>query len=635
MMATIKKLMKSFLGTIVLLVIIVGMAAWGIEDIFRGNLGGSMVEAGSRTLSAETLDRRVENVLRNLNDTSEKPLNKNEAVDQGIVDQVFAIEVSKVAHLGYANQIGAIPPDEKIIEQLEGNSSFANPLTGEFDLNTYTQVLNQNRLSPGIYEEQIKDDISLEYIRSAATSAVTSPELLTALQASYFGETRELSYFMLAEDETITRPAPTEEELTAFYDENKGVFKRPERRAVDLLKLSNQDFISQVVVTDDEIQKIYDATKAQRFSAPDTRTIETLTFTDREVARTAFGFLAGGRSADSITTVISSSTQTGARETFSNELAAEALFGQGRNVGALFGPVENVDGNWDIQQVTDIQSGEVYPLESVSEDIREELSRERAEVLFFEGLTSLDNAIGAGFSLDEIASELGVMVMSFEPVDGNGYTAKGIPMTGLIQAQDAFQSAFEYGQGELGDRFDSDEAIYIAATRNIIPEITPELADIREEVTSYYLDVTTGDALRNRADEIESQVTSGSLTLSAAAESADAVLENLTPPISRLTAEQSGLPNSALAGVFAAKEGDILMFPTRRGEQILMLQLDRINRPTTDTLGELETAAAASIAQSLEQDLQAAIESEIRTVMDLKTNNTAFSAYKTSIMTEQ
>lgn len=225
--------------------------------------------------------------------------------------------------------------------------------------------------------------------------------------------------------------------------------------------------------------------------------------------------------------------------------------------------------------------------------------------------------------------------MSFEPVDGNGYTAKGIPMTGLIQAQDAFQSAFEYGQGELGDRFDSDEAIYIAATRNIIPEITPELADIREEVTSYYLDVTTGDALRNRADEIESQVTSGSLTLSAAAESADAVLENLTPPISRLTAEQSGLPNSALAGVFAAKEGDILMFPTRRGEQILMLQLDRINRPTTDTLGELETAAAASIAQSLEQDLQAAIESEIRTVMDLKTNNTAFSAYKTSIMTEQ
>lgn len=635
MMATIKKLMKSFLGTIVLLVIIVGMAAWGIEDIFRGNLGGSMVEAGSRTLSAETLDRRVENVLRNLNDTSEKPLNKNEAVDQGIVDQVFAIEVSKVAHLGYANQIGAIPPDEKIIEQLEGNSSFANPLTGEFDLNTYTQVLNQNRLSPGIYEEQIKDDISLEYIRSAATSAVTSPELLTALQASYFGETRELSYFMLAEDETITRPAPTEEELTAFYDENKDVFKRPERRAVDLLKLSNQDFISQVVVTDDEIQKIYDATKAQRFSAPDTRTIETLTFTDREVARTAFGFLAGGRSADSITTVISSSTQTGARETLSNELAAEALFGPGRNVGALFGPVENADGNWDIQQVTDIQSGEVYPLESVSDDIREELSRERAEVLFFEGLTSLDNAIGAGFSLDEIASELGVMVMSFEPVDGNGYTAKGIPMTGLIQAQDAFQSAFEYGQGELGDRFDSDEAIYIAATRKIIPEITPELTDIREEVTSYYLDVTTGDALRNRADEIESQVTSGSLTLSAAAGSADAVLENLAPPISRLTAEQSGLPSSALAGVFAAKEGDILMFPTRRGDQILMLQLDRINRPTTDTLGELETAAAASIAQSLEQDLQAAIESEIRTVMDLKTNNAAFSAYKTSIMTEQ
>jgi peptidyl-prolyl cis-trans isomerase D len=635
MMATIKKLMKSFLGTIVLLVIIVGMAAWGIEDIFRGNLGGSMVEAGSRSLSADALDRRVENVLRNLNDTSEKPLNKNEAVDQGIVDQVFAIEISKVAHLGYANQIGAIPPDEKIIEQLEGNSSFANPLTGEFDLNTYTQVLNQNRLSPSIYEEQLKDDISLGYIRSAATSAITSPELLTTLQASYFGETRELSYFMLAEDETVARPAPTEEELTAFYDENKDIFKQPERRAIDLLKLSNRDFISQVVVTDDEVQKIYDATKAQRFSAPDTRTIETLTFTDREVARTAFGFLAGGRSADSITTVISSSTQTGERDILSNELAAEALFGQGRNVGALFGPIENADGNWDIQQVTDIQSGEVYPLESVSDVIRDELSRERAEVLFFEGLTSLDNAIGAGFSLDEIASELGVMVMSFEPVDANGFTANGTSMTGLLQAQDAFQSAFEYGQGELGDRYDSDEAIYLAVTRNITPEITPLLADIREEVMAYYINRTSGEALRERAEEIEAQVLSGAVTFAESAENANAVIESLTPPISRLTAEQSGLPSNALAGIFAAQEGDILMFPTRLGDQILMLQMNRINRPATDSLGEFETAAAASIVQSLEQDVQAAIESEIRTRMDLRTNDSAFAAYKTSIMTEQ
>lgn len=635
MMATIKKMMKSFLGTIVLLVIIVGMAAWGIEDIFRGNLGGSMVEAGGRTLSADALDRRVENVLRNLNETSDKPLNKNEAVEQGIVDQVFAIEVSKIAHLGYAHQIGAVPPDEKVIEELQSNTAFANPLTGQFDLNTYRQVLNQNRLSPKIYQEQLQDDMSLAFIRNAATSAITSPALLTALQASYFGETRELSFFMLTEDKTVPRPAPTDEELTAFYDENKDIFKQPERRAIDLLKLSNQDFISQVVVTDDEVQKIYDATKAQRFSAPDTRTIITLTFTDREVARTAFGFLAGGRAADTITTVLSQSSQTGTREIASNELAAEALFGQGRNVGALFGPTEDASGNWMIQQVTDIVAGDVMPLESVSDVIRDELSRERAEVLFFDGLTSLDNAIGAGFSLSEIAAELGVMVMSFEPVDTNGFTAKGIPMAGLIESQDAFQSAFEYGQGQLGDRFDSDEAIYIGAAKNIIPEKIPELADIREDVLAYYLNKTSGEALKKRADDIEARVTSGALTLSAAADEVGAVLESIEPAMSRITAEQSGLPSNALTSVFAAKEGDVLMVPTRLGDQILLLQINRINRPATDTLGEFETAAAASIAQSLEQDLQSAIESEIRTSIDLQTNDAAFAAYKTSIMTEQ
>lgn len=635
MLGTMKKLMKSFLGGIVLLIIIVGMAVWGIEDIFRGDLGGSMVEAGSRNLTNDAFDRRVENVLRNLNADSDKPISKAEATEQGIVDQVFSLEVSKVVNLGYASEIGAIAPEPAVISRLQEETAFANPLTGEFDLSTYRQVLQRNQMTPKIYQQQVEDELSIALLRQGASGAISPPDVLNTLQASYIGETRDVSFFIL-DGGTLEAPnAPDEETLENFYGENLAIFKQPERRGIDLLKLSTSDFISQVEVTDDEVSRIYEATKAQRFSEPDTRTISTLTFADRETARTALGMLSGGRPVESIDTASERSTQSGTRADFADELVAEALFGDGRSVGALFGPRQDADGNWELLRVDEIEPGTVYPLEAVSTVIRDELARERAEVLFFDALNTLDSAIGAGFELKEIGAEVGAPVISFAPVDANGFTQSGIALRGLIEAQDAFTSAFDYEVGELSDRFDSDVAVYLSTARTIIPEATPDFADIRDNVLAYYETTKSSESLAAAAAEIQAQIESGSLTLESAASEAGAELVSVQPAITRLTGNQSGLPGAAVSGVFAAQEGDVLTYPSRLGDQILIVQLNRITRPESADLEALKSSASASLGQSLDADLQAALEGEIRASLEARTNASAFEAYKTSLTTEQ
>jgi peptidyl-prolyl cis-trans isomerase D len=636
MLTGLKKFMLSTVGKVILFFSVVAMAlGFGFNDIFNGNFGGALVQAGDRALTADTLDRRVENLLRNLNTNGQRPISKPEAVEQGLVDQVFALEYSKAANMGYAAIIGAVASDDSVIEELQAQPAFANPLTGEFDRNTYQEVLNRNQLRPAMYQEQIRDDLTLEVLRKASSNAIYTPKVLENLQASYIGETRDFSYFFLQQSAVPEIAAPTDEELNAYYTENLAVFKQPERRSIDLLKISAEDFISEVEVTDDEVSKVYEATKAQRFSEPDTRSWTKMTFANRETARTAFGLLAGGQDPSALTNVVASVDASGRQADIADELLSNAMFGPGKEPGALFGPRENSDGTWDVWRLADVQAGAVYPLAIVSDVIRQELARERAELLFFDAMTDLDSAVGAGLPLGDIAQEIGVPLLSFLPVDVNGFTKSGAPLSVLTNSQDAFTSAFKYPVGELGDRFDGESAIYLASTAKIIPEATPAFETIREDVERAYLISKSSESLQAYADTLIEQVKSGEIAFEGAAAAVEATVTRPEAPVSRLTAQQSGLPQAAISGVFSGREGDVQSYSTRLGDQILLVKLDSISRPTEEELAVLSESASTSLAQSLEQDLQAALESEIGKSVKVKSNPAALNAYKTSITSQQ
>ena len=175
MLALMKRLMNSIFGKIVVMIIIAGMAFWGADQAWttmNGGLGSNLAAAGPRNIDMTTFDSRVENLLRNLNANAEKPITKSEAADQGIVDQVFQLEKSKIVSLGYASTIGVTPSTNAVVEQLKTVEAFKNPLTGELDLNTYREVLYQNRFTKEQYEQQVSDDLTLKTLGEAATAAI-------------------------------------------------------------------------------------------------------------------------------------------------------------------------------------------------------------------------------------------------------------------------------------------------------------------------------------------------------------------------------------------------------------------------------------------------------------------------------
>jgi len=637
MLALMKSLMNSFVGKIIVMIIIAGMAFWGVDQMFaqlRGGIGSNMAAAGSRGFDAVTFDRRVESVIRNINADSEEPVTKPELLEQGVIDQVFQLEAAKLTLLGYADSIGVHPSTDAVVEELKNIDAFKNPLTGALDLDTYRDVLYRSRITQADYEQQLSDDLTMKALRDAAGAAIFPPKTLSGLQARYIGEARNVGWFIL---DTSSLPEPdalTEDEIRAYYDENLEALKQPERRMIDVLRMSAEDFLSEVTVTDQEVATVYEASKSERYSEPDTRTYVELMFSSREAARTAFGLLAAGADPASVEGVASRETRTGRRESVSDPLLAEAMFGAGKQSGALFGPAERGD-QWLVARLVSVQPGAVFPLEQVEGEIRDQLSRERAAVLLFEKMEALDRAIGAGYPIGQIAEEVGVPLITFAPVDQSGRTREGVALMGLIGAGEAFQQAFEIPVGETSNRIDIGEATYLTSPRKVLESYTPEFEELREDVRTGLVRQREANGVQAALDDLTDRIKSGESTLEAEARAANEVVETPLAPITRRTAADSGLPNAAVNSVFSGKEGDVFTFPSRTGDAVMVMQITDITPPSEADMSELAPLANSSLLTSLQTDLDQAMEAEIAATMKLRTNQGTLRAYKATITSDQ
>ncbi len=637
MLALMKRLTNSVLGKLVVMIIVIGMAFWGVDGIvnqIRNGLGANIAQAGSRGFDPIDLDRRVESVLRNINTTSEKPLTKTEALENGLVDQVYASEAARITVLGYGASIGVSPSTDAVLQQTRSIEAFQNPLTGELDPTLLRQRVQQLGFTLSDFEVQMGDDLTIQTMQAAATSAINAPQILNDVQILYFGESRNVSWFLFDALKGAAQVEPTAEDVKAYYDANLEQLKQPERRGIDLLRMSAEDFLGEVVVTDQEIATIYEATKSERFSDPDQRTFAELRFDNRDAAREAFGILAGGGDPNAVRGAVSNVLRTARASDVSDAALRDAMFGAGKQSGAMFGP-RDANGQWIVARLISVQPGQVKPIEDVSEDIRAELAGERAQMVFTDKMDRLDEGLAAGYDLEQIAADLQIPVMSFLPVDASGATEAGLRFGLLNEAKAAVAQAFRLQQGELTSRFDTANAIFVASTREIVPPTTPAFEEISAAVGNMLVAERRNSAALDAVNGLIDRLTSGADTFEQAAAQAGSPIETLPQAVTRSSAGQAGIPGPIQQAMFSTQLGKAVSLPTGDANRYVILKVVSVEPPSESAMAGMGGELSAATANALGQDLVQALQSEISRAMKLRTNQAALEAYKRSISETQ
>ncbi|MGB1069284.1 MAG: SurA N-terminal domain-containing protein, partial [Henriciella sp.] len=445
MLTIMRQLLRSKAAGFLFVILIVSMAAWGVTDVFGGSLANKMISAGDRSVSSEQFDATVERQLRLMTDDRGRSMLKEQALEQGVIDQLLQSQQFSLALSAYGDRIGITVTDDNIKDQILSMDGFLDS-TGLFDPARYDQILRDNGYTPSTFEAAIESELTELRLRQLPAAALFVPDTLAETTALYSAEARSAEWFLLNQSQLPAPPDPTDADLETLYNEAEASLLEPERRDISLLKIGVDDFTTQADIDDADIRSFYDAYKRERYVGPDTRAYTIYNFETEDLARAALGQIAGGAADAEIAGLSLSSEVTGRAESIANERLQSQVFSPGALEQSIHGPVLD-NGSWVIVRIERIIEGEAVPYDDVREAIADELAREIAVDLFYESLPRLDDLIGTGASLEAIGQDLGIPVLMYSQIDQRGLNARSQPVTAMQESQELLDIVFASSEG--------------------------------------------------------------------------------------------------------------------------------------------------------------------------------------------
>ena len=95
------------------------------------------------------------------------------------------------------------------------------------------------------------------------------------------------------------------------------------------------------------------------------------------------------------------------------------------------------------------------------------------------------------------------------------------------------------------------------------------------------------------------------------------------------------VPRSVYEAVFTLKEGSAFVTQGASPTELIIVQLDRIDRPAPSELDLLAPVSEPIITEQLNQDLLVAFELEVQNAMDVEVKQGDYQIYKQRLINDQ
>lgn len=453
---------KRWIQIVLLVLIVPSFALFGINYYFDeyGDSGEVAKVAGTKITPQEfdnALRERQEQLRQMMKDQVDATLLDSNEVRVAVVNDL----VERRALLSHALHSGLAVPDVEVQQIIAEIPSFQDPATGKFSMDRYKQVLKSQGMTPVMFEERLRHDLRVTQSRDSVTGSVVLADAVVNRLGKIREQKRELSYWVLAPEQLLSRVSVSDDEIRKFYDGNQKDFRIPERVRVEYVTLSPEVAGKSVTVSDQEIADYYRKNEAQYRSAEQRRARHILigvakdaTPAVKEEARKRAQALTdeARRNPAAFPDLAKKNSQDPGSATNGGDLG---LVGKGAMVkpfeDAMFamkpnevtGPVETQYG-FHVIRLDEVQAGSVTPLEKVRADIETELKKPKLGKAFADVVSTFEETVySQSDSLKPVADALRLEIRTSDWLtrDGGGDPTLTKPaLLGKIFSEDAIKN---------------------------------------------------------------------------------------------------------------------------------------------------------------------------------------------------
>lgn len=482
MISTFSKMHNSLFTKIILTITALSfMSLFGVSGyINSANSNKPVIKVDNLEISQSEFNYMLQKELSKLKDMDSANPEEAEARKAEISAELAKIKLDDLLLENTMKKFKVDVTDSLVSQIIQISPQFLN--NGQFDREMYKWYMNKNNLTEKDLVAEIKRNIGRKILVETQVEGFKVPEVLQSQMQKVLGQRRTFKYIKLAAADAKIDRKPSQEELDQYYEDFTEDFRVPEKRDVKILSLPLEAIEKSINVSDDEINTYYKE-HIEEYEQPEKRHVLQMAFENEEDAKKAKAELAG----KDFMTVAKENGQSEedtdfgavAKSDLSDELA-DVVFSLAK--GQVSQP-EKINGSWQILKVTDIIPASSTPRAQANAQIKKTIQEERAYDGSYELMTSIEDKLGAGATLQEIADSFGIALARVENLTENGSfdgaligkkltedgssDAVNVDIAELVKNKDVIDAAFSYNAGEVSQTIEGDDGLIVVEVEKV------------------------------------------------------------------------------------------------------------------------------------------------------------------------
>jgi len=615
MLQVLREKASSWVIKILLGLLIIAFAIWGINDVFLGERDPTVAKVGSIKIPRSEVDEALRNELDRLRPML-GTITRDVADSMGLTNQVLTRLINRTVVGAAAEDLGIVASDQMVNQNIRSDPRFKDT-TGKFSRSLFHQSLSNANVTEGNYVFTLKQSLPEEHLNRAITGNIPVPKALVDPLTRFRSEQRTARIVLVPPEPLGRAREPKKEEVDAYYKANKSGFMAPEYRDVTFVHLDPADLAKEIRVSEKKIKESYRERKDE-FTLRDRRRVAQVVFRTKAAAATASAVINTGK------TLAEAAREKGKllkiqklgwveqKDLFTGIAKPVFALKKGMTSRVLKGPL-----GWHIITIEDSEEGRVKPLAEVREQVRAGLATSEAQTNIFKLAEELEDSLAAGADIKTAASKLNVKAINVPTIDSQGLGRDGKAVANLPIGGNFLRTASEVADGDTSTLMETQGGgYYILVVNKVTPPKIKPLKEVHGVAVMTWKAEQLAKAASKRAKAIIARLKKGDKLEAIARDEKLGV--KTSPTFTRLTHEaNSGVPSALANKLFALKVGDSAMAESSKGYVVGILA--SVNAGSGKDKTAIEKVVLNEIRQGIAADLSDQLVRTFRRRFTIKT----------------
>lgn len=481
---------------IILAVIVVPFALWGINSYFSASADTSVAQVNGTKISPQDFQQAYQSRYRQMQQafgSAFKPGMINEAqlrkqvlqglINNSLLDQQATKQGYRIGNGDLVSAVQQIP---------------AFQVDSKFSTQAYQAVLAANAMTPAEFEARERQDLAVTQLQNAilASAFVTSSQFDSSVAVQ--DQQRDIGYITISTQPYMKAAPISSADIAAYYKSHQDQFMTPEKLTLEYVELDQAKLAKGVQASDAQLKALYQQ-KLASFKQAESREAQHILISAKGSGKQAEA--QAKAKADSLLKQIKAGADFGAlAKKYSDDAGSarnggnlgwitrgssdttfeHALFGIAK-VGDVIGPVKLQDG-YDIIKLDGIRAGHTKPFDKVRGQLVAEYQKKKAADEYFALGDQLANlAYEHPDSLAPVSKQLNLPVETVSDVTRDHGT--GIAANAAVRAKAFSNTVLTQGNNSDPVQIGPDHVV-VVRVKSHVPSKPQSLAQVHDQIAS-------------------------------------------------------------------------------------------------------------------------------------------------------